>query len=37
LGYDHERGSALQAQQMEQYEREIFSQLIERFPLTADR
>mgnify|MGYP006286476017 CR=1 FL=1 len=37
LGYDHERGSAAQAQEMEQREREIFAQLIEKFPLTADR
>ncbi|MFO7811353.1 MAG: rRNA maturation RNase YbeY [Pelovirga sp.] len=37
LGYDHERGSAAQAQEMEQREREIFTQLIEEFPLTLDR
>lgn len=29
LGYDHERGSVAQAQEMEQREREIFAQLIE--------
>jgi probable rRNA maturation factor len=33
LGYDHERGSAAQAQEMEQREREIFAQLVEEFPL----
>ncbi|WP_337906863.1 rRNA maturation RNase YbeY [Pelovirga terrestris] len=37
LGYDHERGSVQQAQEMEQREREIFAQLIEQFPLTGDR
>jgi probable rRNA maturation factor len=36
LGYDHERGSALQAQDMEVREREIFAQLVEEFPLTRD-
>ncbi len=33
LGYDHERGSAVQAQEMEQREREVFAQLIAEFPL----
>lgn len=37
LGYDHERGSAEQAQEMEQREREIFSQLIEEFQPTNDQ
>lgn len=33
LGYDHERGSAAQAQEMEQLERDIFARLIDEFPL----
>ncbi len=33
LGYDHERGSAEQAQAMERREREIFARLIDEFPL----
>ncbi len=37
LGYDHERGSAAQAQEMEQREREIFTQLIAEFPLATDK
>lgn len=37
LGFDHEQGSAAQAQEMEQREREIFAQLVEQFPLTNDK
>ncbi len=37
LGYDHERGSAEQAQEMEQREREVFAQLVEDFPLAIDQ
>jgi len=33
LGYDHERGTAEQAQQMEAKEAEIFTLLIDEFPL----
>lgn len=36
LGYDHERGTAEQAQQMELREREIFTQLLEEFPLAIE-
>jgi len=37
LGYDHERGTAAQAQVMEEREREVFAQLIKEFPLIADQ
>lgn len=37
LGYDHERGTAAQAQAMEQREREIFARLVKDFPLIADQ
>ena len=36
LGYDHERGTVEQAQEMEQREREIFARLIEEFPLPSE-
>ncbi|MFO7766434.1 MAG: rRNA maturation RNase YbeY [Pelovirga sp.] len=35
LGYDHERGTAAQARNMEQQEREIFARLIEAAPLST--
>ncbi len=34
LGYDHERGSAEEAELMEAREAEIFAQLVEEFPLS---
>ena len=36
LGYDHERGSAQEAELMEIREAEIFTQLIEEFPLAIN-
>ena len=35
LGYDHERGTAKQAREMEKREGEIFARLIEEFPLSS--
>ena len=36
LGYDHERGSAEDAELMEARETEIFTQLVEEFPLSIN-
>jgi probable rRNA maturation factor len=36
LGYDHERGSAQQARDMEDRERDIFAQLVQEFPLPRE-
>ena len=36
LGYDHERGSAEDAELMEKREAEIFSQLVKEFPLSLN-